>query len=98
MPWLPPSFEPPKPPKKTATRPSRTARGYGEHWQKLRPIVLAEEPFCRLCTEAGRVQFATCVDHIDGDVNNLDRTNLQPLCSPCHAAKTFKNLKEHGHG
>lgn len=30
------------------------------------------------------------VDHIDGNHNNHDPTNLQTLCSNCHRLKTYK--------
>lgn len=36
------------------------------------------------------MQLATVVDHVDGDAMNNDRSNLQPLCASCHAAKTAR--------
>jgi 5-methylcytosine-specific restriction enzyme A len=60
-------------------------------WQKLRASVIAVEPLCRHCVAAGRVTLAGVVDHIqpvrfEGEF--WDRTNLQPLCNPCHEAKS----------
>lgn len=61
-------------------------------WHRLRAIVLAREPLCRACTAAGRTTVATSVDHIvprqvAPDLAYVE-TNLQPLCDPCHAAKS----------
>jgi 5-methylcytosine-specific restriction protein A len=68
---------------------SSTARGYGEDWRRLRTQVLADEPLCRLCHEAGRVTAAAEVHHTRGfhgihDPLRLDRRWLMPICVPCH--------------
>ena len=65
-------------------------RGYGANHRKLRKIVLAEEPLCRHCKQEGRLVPATEMDHIDGNVYNLERDNLQGLCKSCHSKKTVK--------
>lgn len=75
---------------------SSAARGYGADWRKVRAAVLADEPLCRFCAAEGRIVAATQVDHIEGfngvrDARRLDRANLQPLCAPCHAAKTARS-------
>jgi 5-methylcytosine-specific restriction endonuclease McrA len=61
-------------------------------WQRMRLSVLNHEPLCRACASDGRVEAATVVDHIrrhNNDINLFyDRTNLQPLCVPCHNFKT----------
>ncbi|WP_052292899.1 HNH endonuclease signature motif containing protein [Desulfofarcimen acetoxidans] len=59
-------------------------------WRKLRLSVLKEEPLCRECAKKGRLTPATQVDQIDGDVVNLARENLQPLCQSCHSRKTSR--------
>jgi 5-methylcytosine-specific restriction protein A len=74
---------------------SSTARGYGADWRRVREVVLADEPLCRLCHEAGRVTPATEVDHIVpfrgvSDPLRLALTNLRPLCHPCHATRTAR--------
>jgi 5-methylcytosine-specific restriction enzyme A len=74
---------------------SSSARGYGGDWRKVRAAVLAQEPLCRICDEAGRVTVATQVDHIRpfrglSDPLRLDRANLRPLCDPCHRARSAR--------
>ena len=87
MPTRPPTHKPHRVPIRD-DRPSAASRGYGGRWRKLRLIVLAEEPVCRMC---GRVE-AVHVDHIvarakgGGD----ERTNLQGLCQRCHSKKTAR--------
>ncbi|WP_413771322.1 HNH endonuclease signature motif containing protein [Pseudomonas aeruginosa] len=52
---------------------------------------------CRSCSEAGRVVEATEVDHIiahRGDQALFwDESNWQPLCKPCHSAKTQEEMR-----
>jgi len=75
----------------TDLRPSAHRRGYDRTWQRLRDLVLSDEPLCRTCAARGLLTPATMVDHItplnDGGAR-LDRSNLQPLCDSCHAQKT----------
>lgn len=59
-------------------------------WRAIRASVLRAEPLCRMCAQRGRTRAAGCVDHIDANPGNNDPTNLQPLCSPCHASKTAR--------
>lgn len=67
-----------------------TERGYGWRWQKAREVILAREPLCRPCKQAGRVSPATEVDHVvekaRGGTDDPD--NLQPICKHCHDAKS----------
>jgi 5-methylcytosine-specific restriction enzyme A len=65
-------------------------RGYGAAWQHLREAILRREPLCRVCDQAGRTTIATQVDHILGKARGGtdDESNLQPICSACHNAKT----------
>lgn len=58
-------------------------------WKRLRRFVLSQEPLCRRCGRPAQV-----VDHIrpikkGGSATDLD--NLQPLCTPCHNAKSSKD-------
>lgn len=72
------------------TRTSRHARGYGWDWEKKRAALLKREPICRACRSRGRAVVATDVDHILDKAlgGSDDEDNLQPLCGPCHKAKT----------
>ena len=70
--------------------PNRTR---GRPWQRIRSSVLAEEPFCRWCTERGTVTVqsrSVICDHITplAEGGTDDRANLAGMCSPCHDAKT----------
>lgn len=74
--------------------PRRTIPLNSAAWQKLRAVVLAEDPLCRDCERMGRVTPATDVDHDDGDPGNNDRDNLVPRCHSCHSRKTMR--ERHG--
>jgi 5-methylcytosine-specific restriction protein A len=76
-------------------------RLYGlTRWILLRKEVLIDEPICRRCKLA-----AACIaDHIiparvyaasDPELF-YDRSNLQPLCDPCHHSKTSEDKHEYG--
>lgn len=69
---------------------SRHQRGYGRQHQKLRAILLAQEPLCRPCAENGRTTAATIADHVvalsKGGAAH-DMANLQPICASCHQDK-----------
>lgn len=68
-------------------------------WARLRALVLNREPLCRVCTNAGRTVPASSVDHITPRQVAPDlayvESNLQPLCSACHA---LKSQQERGRG
>lgn len=57
-------------------------------WQRLRAMVIAEEPLCRHCSARGLIVPASDVDHISGDPSDNSRGNLQSLCHECHSRKT----------
>lgn len=69
-------------------------RGYGGKWQRARLGYLAKHPLCMMCEAENRVTAANVVDHIVPHRGNMtvfwDTTNWQPLCTPCHNAKTAK--------
>lgn len=91
MPSRPPSLKQrPRPKAWATTRKSRHERGYGREHQRMRAVVLAEEPLCRPCRAAGRVTAATIADHIKplSEGGNGERENYQGICRPCHDAKT----------
>jgi 5-methylcytosine-specific restriction protein A len=99
MPRKPPVFSMrPRPPRPDA-RPSAHRRGYDAAWQRLRLVILGEEPLCRPCRQAGRT---TAAEHVDHDVplskgGTNDPANLVPMCQPCHSAKTAAQDGGFGH-
>lgn len=77
-------------------RGSSAERGYDARWQRLRKMVLAEEPLCRECLSSGRIEAASDVDHIVAKRRGGtdDRENLQGLCGTCHKRKTLAEMRE----
>jgi 5-methylcytosine-specific restriction protein A len=78
-------------------RGSARARGYDGTWDRLRRIVLAEEPICGECQAEGFIVPSTEVDHIIPIAQlpelRLVRSNLQGLCKAHHSAKTIAELR-----
>lgn len=68
--------------------PRRTLKLNTAAWQRLRAMVIAEEPLCRHCSARGLIVTASDVDHRDGNPGNNDRDNLVSLCHSCHSIKT----------
>lgn len=68
--------------------PRRTIPLNSSRWQRLRALILDEEPLCRHCGERGLTVPATDVDHRSGDPSDNSRDNLQGLCHACHSLKT----------
>lgn len=64
---------------------TRQARGYGSEHDRLRRIVLGEEPVCRLCGETE----ALTLDHIIplSQGGQTVRENLRTLCKACQQRK-----------
>ena len=75
-------------------RGSSAQRGYGYKWQQAREGFLRHNPLCAECQRHGRVTAALIVDHIKAHKGDMtlfwDRMNWQPLCKPCHDAKTAR--------
>lgn len=72
---------------------SRHRRGYGREHVRLRAILLAQEPLCRMCKAKNppRARPATIADHVTpiaqgGAIHDLN--NMQPVCADCHDEKT----------
>lgn len=83
----------------TEPRKKTAERGYGWSWQKLRLMVLRQEPLCRHCQMVGIVTPAIEVDHIIpkslGGADSFE--NLQPLCTECHVRKGFFERRMFAH-
>ena len=73
-------------------RPSRSKRGYGRDWQRVRLAHLEMEPFCRFCKERNWLVAAQVVDHIisieERPDLRLEHSNLRSLCKSCHDSRT----------
>lgn len=69
---------------------------YGRRWQRVAKQYLADHPFCVTCQQEGHVTIATQCDHViphRGDPALFwDPENWQPLCRPCHSAKTAREV------
>lgn len=61
-------------------------------WKKLRAMIRAQEPWCRICT----VNRTTNVDHIDGDWRHNQRENLRGLCTECEKTRTGRQHRARG--
>lgn len=60
-------------------------------YKKMRPYLSAKKDYCENCNFKAIHSSQLDVDHIDGDRNNNDKSNLQTLCSNCHRLKTYLN-------
>lgn len=74
---------------------SRRAGSAGIRWtgrklQEWRERILSNEPLCRHCRAKGITTVAQEVDHIIPleHGGGYSHDNAQPLCTPCHKAKT----------
>ena len=64
-------------------------------WQAVRENKLSDYPICEECERDERISPASEVDHItplSSGGAQLDRSNLQSLCKPCHSAKTRREV------
>jgi len=74
-------------------RGTRTQRGYGNDWLRLRKKKLQVNPACEECWRRGFVVAADEVHHkiaFSGtqDPLRMDWDNLESLCESCHSKKT----------
>lgn len=77
----------------TASRGTRTTRGYSNRWGEYRLRYLKEHPLCVVCEQQGIYTPAKIVDHIipiegDNDVLFWPASNHQSLCVSHHSRKT----------
>jgi len=60
------------------------------HWKRLRTLVLAREPICRICNRAA----ATTADHVIPHKGKWELfsalENLEGICDECHSRKTAR--------
>ena len=102
MPNRPPRHNPtncPAPRAADRARGSASARGYDRLWRKLRLVILARDPLCLFCLEAGRVEASRQVDHIAPIAKRpdlrLEPSNLRGLCDACHSRHTARTRLAH---
>ena len=76
----------------------RTLALNGAAWRKLRVVVLSRDPLCPRCRQAGYMEPAVEVDHIDNDPRNNMLSNLVGLCKLHHGQKTRHAEREKSPG
>lgn len=57
---------------------------------RVRPYTRNKKGYCEDCGFVAEHPVQLDVDHIDGNHENNDSTNLQTLCANCHRLKTIK--------
>lgn len=64
-------------------------------WRRMSRAFLDKHLYCRACLAQGIKTIAEECDHIEPHQGNAelfwDQTNWQPLCSSCHAQKTYRD-------
>lgn len=95
MPHLPRQHTKPRKTERHSTGDRQFYKSAG--WQKLRMVVLRNEPLCRVHRSAGYLIPANVVDHIiaiTAGGHPSHAHNLMPLCSKCHDKKSA--MERHG--
>jgi len=70
-------------------RGSAAARGYGRRWQRLREMVLARDPLCKIAILCDGMAPSVDADHIlRKPLGDDSMENLQGACHACHSYKT----------
>ena len=77
-----------------------------KRWQRLRRLVLSKQPLCAdiysVHAQAGQAVLATQVDHItrlvDAPASAYAESNLQGLCTACHARKSQEERQKYDRG
>ena len=75
-------------------RPTPYKAGYGRRWQRLRLMVLARDPICKICNREPSVDVDHIIPKEDGGPDSME--NLQGACHSCHSKKTMKERNDHG--
>ena len=60
-------------------------------YRKVHTHILHKGDICELCGFVPINKVQLDVDHIDGNHENNDPSNLQTLCANCHRLKTYMN-------
>ena len=68
-------------------------------WQRIRAYHLLRNPLCVRCAKKGKTTVASEVHHIitchDNPALQVDPSNLESLCAPCHAPLTNDDRRGH---
>ena len=99
MPTLPKSKDRPWIPKKPQhMREVDNASFYNsKRWRSLRNYYIQMNPCCEQCKRDGTIKGGFCVDHVKPITmggSPVDISNLQTLCSKCHAIKSGREGAE----
>lgn len=62
-----------------------------KEYYKERKYLMYKKEFCAYCKFIPVHPCQLDVDHIDGNHNNNDESNLQTLCANCHRLKSLVN-------
>lgn len=93
-------YRPPRdssPARKPQPRGTTAERGYDYQWQKLREVVLVEEPICMETKPDGGLCLmpTTEADHLipieQAPELRLVRSNLKGKCKSCHSRRTRRD-------
>ena len=76
---------------KTQAKDIRLRRNQSRAKLRKRPYIIHKDDCCAECGFKPEHPCQLDVDHIDGNHDNNDESNLQTLCANCHRLKTFKN-------
>lgn len=70
---------------------ARERSGKRRHPYKNKIVGLYRKDYCEECGFVAKHSCQLDVDHIDGNHNNNEESNLQTLCANCHRYKTWLN-------
>jgi hypothetical protein len=78
-------------------RPPKVGDKHDARWNRISKQHRLDEPLCRMCMAAGRIEPATVVDHIKPlrDGGTHAESNLMALCKRCHdGVKTPSDVRD----
>lgn len=73
---------------------SRKKKRKGVTPNRAMQIAKSQDFSCAHCSKSITKRYQFHIDHIDGDRNNRDITNLQALCVECHSKKSHRQTKD----
>jgi 5-methylcytosine-specific restriction endonuclease McrA len=82
------------------SKPPKVRQHAREAWKAHSAAKRDQEPLCRRCLAAGKLNTAVCIDHkvpISQGGSLHDPDNLQPLCAECHKLKSSFEASDQAH-